>query len=88
MDSYVRRLAERYQISVRTFCRSGLGSEIDLDIFADNPDRKPLMKLSAGTGLTISKLRKMTRTRSERRLMIALREFCRNHPEEVQKMCS
>jgi len=85
IDGYIRRLAEHYQISVKTFCRSGLGSNIDLNTFADAPSHSALMHLSAGTGIPISELRKMTRACSQRRLMIALRELCQNHPEEVQK---
>ncbi|WP_132279721.1 TniQ family protein [Neorhizobium sp. JUb45] len=88
VDSYIRRLAECYQTSVQTFCRSALGGDIDLDAFVINPDRAVLKRLSAGTGVPLFQLRNMSRSRSERRFAIALRNFCHDYPETVQKWSS
>jgi hypothetical protein len=84
LDSYVRRLAERYEIGLRTFYRHGLGCEPeDLSTLADDPPRWALERLSAGTGLSIRELRNMTSRRSYARIAIALRNIGRDRPKGV-----
>jgi hypothetical protein len=54
LDRYVRRLADRYEIGLRTFYRHGLGCEPeDVPALADDPPRWALERLSAGTGLSL-----------------------------------
>lgn len=84
LDTYVRRLAERYEIGLRTFYRHGLGCEPeDLPALADDPPRWALERLSAGTGLSIRELRNMTNQRSYARIAIALRNLGRDRPQGV-----
>jgi hypothetical protein len=86
LDTYIRRLAERYGTQITTFCRCGLGREVgSLDAFAADPPRWALERLSAGTGLPLWQLRNMTTRRSMIRIALALRKLAREHPELVQK---
>ena len=85
LDGYVRRLAECYGTGLATFCHHGLGDADDVRSLADNPPRRALERLSAGTGLPLHRFRNMTSRRCHARLMIEVRRLLREHPEIVQK---
>jgi hypothetical protein len=84
LDTYVRRLADAHGVRLGTFCRHGLGITLEEWVsFRDDPPPAVLARLSAGTGLSLRRLRNMTPRRSYARLMIALRDFVRDYPEQV-----
>jgi hypothetical protein len=84
LDRYVRRLADRYEIGLRTFYRHGLGCEPeDVPALADDPPRWALERLSAGTGLSIRELRNMTSRRSRALIAIAIRNISRDRPKGI-----
>lgn len=84
LDTYVRHLAETYGTGLATFCRHGLGVTLEeWATFRDDPPLSVLARLSAGTGLSLRRLRNMTPRRSYARMMIALRDFVRDYPEHV-----
>lgn len=83
LDGYVRRLAECYGTGLATFCRHGLGDAGDVRELADDPPRRALERLSAGTGVPVHRLRNMSSRRCHARLMIEVRRLLREHPELV-----
>ena len=87
IDSYVRRLADAYDTRLVTFCRHGLGITFEEWVsFRDEPPLAVLVRLSVGTGLSLRRLRNMTPRRSYARMMIALRDFVRDYPEEASRL--
>ncbi|MGI8476674.1 MAG: TniQ family protein [Thermomicrobiales bacterium] len=84
LDTYVRRLADVYGIGLGTFCRCGLGITLEDWLRChDDPPLPVLERLSSGSGLPLRRLRNMTPRRSHARMMIALRDFVRDHPEHL-----
>jgi hypothetical protein len=84
IDSYIRRFAERYEVSIKTSCRNGLGGDIDLDTFTDDPDRAVLLRLSSGTGAAdATEKHESTAIRApiEDRAVYS----CRDYPKMIQK---
>jgi len=87
LDSYIRRLADAYGISLATFCRHGLGCDPgDLDRCRVDPSQALLERLSRGTGQPIRRLRNMTEARCHVRTNVALRWIIRRDPQIVHKM--
>ena len=87
LDTYVRRLAGAYGTGLGTFCRHGLGITLEEWVnFHDDPPAPILERLSVGTGLSLRRLRNMTPRRSYARMMIALRDFVRDYPEEASRL--
>lgn len=86
LETYVRRLAETYNMGFATFCRHGLGGNPDeIGLLDDRPASAMLERLSMGTGLPIRRFRNMTIERCHARVAVALRWIVRHNPELVHK---
>ena len=84
LDTFVRRLAGAYGVGVETFCRYGLGiTRRQWESGLDDPPAAVLARLSAGSGLSVRRLRNMTARRSYARLLLDMRRLCSEHPEQL-----
>lgn len=64
LDSWTGRIAAAYRTTYPTFCRYGLGIELaELGRLDGDPQPEVLGRLAAGTGLSMRRLRSMTRSR-------------------------
>ena len=61
LERWVRRLANAYGVSYAVFCRHALGlSLVDAHRLYDEPPEGALVKLAAGTGMPVDRLRQRT----------------------------
>jgi hypothetical protein len=86
LGTYVRRLADHYETGLRTFCRHGLGCELEqLAGLDDDPPGWVFERLAEGTGLPVRHFRNMTAQRCYARMTVSVRHLLRHHPELVPK---
>lgn len=61
LSLWLERVAREYGVRYRTFCRYGLGLDHPtINIMCHDPPEAALAKISTGSGVSISQLRKMT----------------------------
>lgn len=61
LSLWLERVAREYGVRYRTFCRYGLGLDHEtINLMCHHPPEATLAKISAGTGVPLSRLREMT----------------------------
>lgn len=79
---WVERLAKAYGVTFNTFCKHALGvPRSDTILLFRDPPEDVLIKLEAGTGITIEQLRDMTLDNVWKRIMRQLEIEYQRNPE-------
>lgn len=87
LTRWVRKIAQEYGISFHTFCQRVLNiSREQADRLNEDPSEETLQTLAKGTGLTLERLREMTRTGMIKKRHEMIEQAYREDPEEIESM--